>query len=65
MKYGKKSSSSDSKLGLTDDDVVGIAIGLGVIGLIVAASRGVSDYTRGYDDGQRDMLSRTLFVKSN
>jgi hypothetical protein len=65
MKYGKKSSNSDSKLGLTDDDVVGIAIGLGVIGLIVAASRGVSDYTRGYDDGQRDMLSRTLFVKSN
>jgi hypothetical protein len=63
MKYGKK--SSDSKLGLTDDDVVGIAIGLGVIGLIVAASRGVSDYTRGYDDGQRDMISRTLFVKSN
>ena len=65
MKYGKKSSSNGSKLGLTDDDVVGIAVGLGVLGLIVVASRGVSEYTRGYDDGQRDMISRTLFVKSN
>ena len=63
-KYSSSSKTAGSTLGLTDDELATAIFVVGGIALVAAATRGAASYTRGYDDGQRDMLSRTVLVKN-
>lgn len=62
MKYQK--TNPTSTLNLREEDVVGMVVGFGVLAMLVAAVKAGDSYTRGYDDGRRDMIDRTVYVRS-